>query len=222
MSPFMTAGTITRWKKKEGEGFAPGDVLLQIESDIAMIDVEAESAGILGKILMPDGSTNVPIEQVIALVVKSDGDLVNLPTPPPYNPTPPPPSQIIASPRTGTFNQPFFPHTHRSPTLVEMHGHYHRRGMTMQHHVRSPKLNLISPPPMTDTVPPIKPVLCANLATSAEAEQNLVIHDSPVDGAAIRRMFLLNHGKTSSVTLSSSPLRAAGKCDAKDYFDGII
>ncbi|KAG5649585.1 hypothetical protein H0H81_002999, partial [Sphagnurus paluster] len=51
MSPFMTAGTITRWKKKEGEAFAPGDVLLQIESGIAMVDVEAESAGILGKIL---------------------------------------------------------------------------------------------------------------------------------------------------------------------------
>lgn len=70
MSPFMTEGTITRWKIREGEAFSVGDVLLQIvsdyvatcfkcliwsrlqESDIAMIDVEAQSAGILGKILV--------------------------------------------------------------------------------------------------------------------------------------------------------------------------
>lgn len=72
MSPLMTEGTITRWKIKEGDAFAPGDVLLQIvhlfttcfriqllklllplqESDIAMIDVEAHSPGILGKILV--------------------------------------------------------------------------------------------------------------------------------------------------------------------------
>jgi len=68
MSPLMTEGTITRWKIKEGDAFAAGDVLLQIESEIATIDVEAHSPGILGKILLPDGTTNVPVEQVIALV----------------------------------------------------------------------------------------------------------------------------------------------------------
>lgn len=72
MSPLMTEGTITRWKIKEGDAFAPGDVLLQIvsirrifrgpvrlkglvclqESEIATIDVEAHSPGILGKILV--------------------------------------------------------------------------------------------------------------------------------------------------------------------------
>jgi pyruvate dehydrogenase E2 component (dihydrolipoamide acetyltransferase) len=55
---------------KEGEHFQPGDVLLEIESDIATLDVEACSPGILGKILMPDGSSQVPIEQVIALVAR--------------------------------------------------------------------------------------------------------------------------------------------------------
>jgi pyruvate dehydrogenase E2 component (dihydrolipoamide acetyltransferase) len=75
MSPLMTEGTITRWKKKEGEAFAAGDVLLQIvrccafwrictnaasqESDIAMIDVEAHTPGILGKILVRLVLTNL-------------------------------------------------------------------------------------------------------------------------------------------------------------------
>ena len=69
MSPLMNECSIAKWKKKEGEVFAPGDVLLQIvcaqydvipwpiyywikESDIAMIDVEAHSPGILGKIIV--------------------------------------------------------------------------------------------------------------------------------------------------------------------------
>ncbi|KAJ3555434.1 hypothetical protein NP233_g12209 [Leucocoprinus birnbaumii] len=92
MSPLMNECTITKWRKKEGEAFVPGDVLLQIESDIAMIDVEAQSPGILGKILLPDGTTNVPIEQVIALVARDQQELatlqsmkVDIPTPPPLS-----------------------------------------------------------------------------------------------------------------------------------------
>jgi len=128
MSPLMTEGTITRWKKKEGEAFAVGDVLLQIESDIAMIDVEACSPGILGKILMPDGSENVPVEQVIALVARDMNELAMLqnqstvPAPPPYNAIPVPPS----SPR---YHDQFKPlSSPRTPSLFEMQkmGYGHR------------------------------------------------------------------------------------------------
>jgi len=99
MSPLMTEGTITCWKVKEGEAFTPGDVLLQIESEIATIDVEANSPGILGKILLPDGTTNVPVEQVIALVAKDMSELAALqrlstPILSPFHNTPP------SSPRT--------------------------------------------------------------------------------------------------------------------------
>ncbi|KAF7768068.1 hypothetical protein Agabi119p4_7311 [Agaricus bisporus var. burnettii] len=99
MSPLMNEGTITRWKKREGESFVPGDVLLQIESDIATIDVEAHSPGILGKILLQDGATNVPIEQAIALVARDQQELStlqllddNMPMSPPLNFIPTPPS----------------------------------------------------------------------------------------------------------------------------------
>jgi len=74
-------------------------VLLQIESEIAKIDVEALSPGILGKILLPDGSTNVPVEQVIALVAKDMSELAamqrsSIVIPPSYHTIPP------SSPRT--------------------------------------------------------------------------------------------------------------------------
>ncbi|KAF5386955.1 hypothetical protein D9615_001941 [Tricholomella constricta] len=222
MSPFMTAGTITRWKKKEGEAFAPGDVLLQIESDIAMIDVEAESAGILGKILLPDGTKNVPVEQVIALVVNNDHQLSNLssqvPTPPPYNPIPSPPSRSIASPvRTETFNQPFFPPAHRSPTLAEMHpGHQHHRGMAMRH-ACAPKLTIVPPSPRMTVSLPIKSISSAQMhTTSTEPERQMDAQDTSVDGAAIRRLIRSNLSRTPSSASST------GRCDATDYFDGIL
>ncbi|KAJ7611602.1 pyruvate dehydrogenase X component [Roridomyces roridus] len=59
MSPTMTEGGISSWKKKEGEAFSAGDVLLEIETDKATIDVEAQDDGVLGKILVQDGSKNI-------------------------------------------------------------------------------------------------------------------------------------------------------------------
>lgn len=129
MSPLMNEGTITRWKKREGEAFAPGDVLLQIESDIAMIDVEAHSPGILGKIILPDGTTNVPIEQVIALVARDEQELatlqsmkLDLPTPPPLNPVPSPPSATanLTSREAQRWRPPPIK-TPRTPSFYEMH-----------------------------------------------------------------------------------------------------
>ncbi|KAG6845216.1 hypothetical protein H0H87_012543 [Tephrocybe sp. NHM501043] len=236
MSPFMTTGTITRWNKKEGEAFAAGDVLLQIESDIAVIDVEAETSGVLGKILLPDGSQNVPVEQVIALVT-NERDLSNLsyqvgPTPPPYNPIPSPPSRAMPSPvRTEVFNQPFLSPTHRSPTLAEMHhGHHHHRGMAT-HHARGQKLTIVPPSPRLTVSLPIldRSTASAKLHTAAsaspiaqihqESEKTSEIQDSPVDGAAIRRMFRSNLSRAPLSAVSySSPLTA----DTKDYFDGIL
>lgn len=52
MSPTMTEGGIADWKKAEGEAFAAGDVLLEIETDKATIDVEAQDDGILAKIVV--------------------------------------------------------------------------------------------------------------------------------------------------------------------------
>jgi pyruvate/2-oxoglutarate dehydrogenase complex dihydrolipoamide acyltransferase (E2) component len=52
MSPTMTEGGIAKWKTLEGESFTAGDVLLEIETDKATIDVEAQDDGVVGKILV--------------------------------------------------------------------------------------------------------------------------------------------------------------------------
>ncbi|KAJ7225405.1 dihydrolipoamide acetyltransferase [Mycena pura] len=75
MSPTMTEGGIAAWKKKEGESFATGDVLLEIETDKATIDVEATDDGILAKIIAQDGTKNVQVGSAIAIVGEEGDDV---------------------------------------------------------------------------------------------------------------------------------------------------
>ena len=56
LSPTMTEGTLSRWLKKEGEAVKAGDVLAEIETDKATMEVEAVDEGVLGKILVADGT----------------------------------------------------------------------------------------------------------------------------------------------------------------------
>ena len=75
LSPTMTEGKIAKWLKKEGDTVASGDVLLEIETDKATMEVEAVDEGILGKILVPDGTDGVAVNTPIAVIVE-DGETV--------------------------------------------------------------------------------------------------------------------------------------------------
>ncbi|CAK5279444.1 unnamed protein product [Mycena citricolor] len=81
MSPTMTEGGIAGWKKMEGESFAAGDVLLEIETDKATIDVEAQDDGVMGKILIPEGTKNIVVGKAIALLAEEGDDISNLQPP---------------------------------------------------------------------------------------------------------------------------------------------
>ncbi|KAJ2622244.1 pyridoxine biosynthesis protein [Coemansia sp. RSA 1358] len=74
LSPTMTEGGIARWEKKEGESFSAGDLLLQIETDKAQMDVEAQDDGVLVKILVPEGTQNVAINSPIAIIAEEGDD----------------------------------------------------------------------------------------------------------------------------------------------------
>lgn len=81
MSPTMTEGGLAEWKVREGTAFAQGDVLLDIETDKATMDVEAPEDGVLAKILVPDGSKDVPVGKLIALLAEEGDDLTNIDIP---------------------------------------------------------------------------------------------------------------------------------------------
>ncbi|KAF8337941.1 uncharacterized protein EI90DRAFT_3279555 [Cantharellus anzutake] len=75
MSPTMTEGGITQWKKQEGESFSAGDVILEIETDKATIDVEAQDDGVLAKIISSDGTKNIRVGTTIAILAEEGDDL---------------------------------------------------------------------------------------------------------------------------------------------------
>ena len=75
LSPTMTEGTLARWLKKEGEPVRAGDVIAEIETDKATMEVEAVDEGILGRILVPDGTAGVKVNDPIAVLVE-EGEAV--------------------------------------------------------------------------------------------------------------------------------------------------
>ena len=70
LSPTMTEGTLARWLKKEGDQIRAGDVIAEIETDKATMEVEAVDEGVLGRILVADGTEGVAVNAPIAILVE--------------------------------------------------------------------------------------------------------------------------------------------------------
>ena len=73
LSPTMEEGTLARWKVKEGDKVSSGDVIAEIETDKATMEVEAVDEGIVGKIVVPAGTENVKVNETIAILL-GDGE----------------------------------------------------------------------------------------------------------------------------------------------------
>ena len=71
LSPTMTEGTLARWLKKEGEAIKAGDVIAEIETDKATMEVEAVDEGVLGRILVADGTAGVKVNEPIGVLVEA-------------------------------------------------------------------------------------------------------------------------------------------------------
>ena len=81
LSPTMTEGNISKWNLKEGDSFSAGDVLLEIETDKASMDVEAQDDGILAKIVVGDGSKGIQVGSRIAILAEEGDDISSLEIP---------------------------------------------------------------------------------------------------------------------------------------------
>jgi pyruvate dehydrogenase E2 component (dihydrolipoamide acetyltransferase) len=79
LSPTMTEGTLSRWFKKEGDEVKSGDVLAEIETDKATMEVEAVDEGYLAKIVVPDGTENVAVNAVIGVITETKDGKVDEP-----------------------------------------------------------------------------------------------------------------------------------------------
>ena len=92
LSPTMTEGKLAKWHVKEGEAVASGDVLAEIETDKATMEVEAVDEGTLGKILIAEGTDNVAVNTPIAVLLEEGEDAAAISAapaaPPPAAPAP--------------------------------------------------------------------------------------------------------------------------------------
>ena len=70
LSPTMEEGTLAKWLKKEGDPIKAGDIIAEIETDKATMEFEAVDEGILGKILVSEGSQGVRVNTPIAVMVE--------------------------------------------------------------------------------------------------------------------------------------------------------
>ena len=73
MSPTMTEGNIAKWTKREGEKVSPGDVIAEIETDKAIMELETDEDGVMGKILVDEGAEGIAVGTLIAVILE-DGE----------------------------------------------------------------------------------------------------------------------------------------------------
>ncbi len=73
LSPTMEEGTLAKWMVKEGETVSSGDIIAEIETDKATMEFEAVDEGVIGKLLVPEGTTDVKVNTPIALLLE-DGE----------------------------------------------------------------------------------------------------------------------------------------------------
>ena len=94
LSPTMEAGTLARWLKKVGDAVKPGDVLAEIETDKATMEIEAVDEGTLAQIVVADGTEDVKVGAVIGVIAAEGEDA----SPAPVAPSAPAPSTAARSP----------------------------------------------------------------------------------------------------------------------------
>ena len=74
LSPTMTEGNLAKWHKNEGDDVSAGDIIAEIETDKATMEVEAVDEGKLGKILVDEGTEGVAVNSVIAVILEEGED----------------------------------------------------------------------------------------------------------------------------------------------------
>src|SRR4249919_3766752 len=78
LSPTMEKGNLAKWLKKEGDQVKSGDVIAEIETDKATMEVEAADEGTLGKILVPEGTNDVAVNTPIAVILGEGEDKASI------------------------------------------------------------------------------------------------------------------------------------------------
>src|SRR5262249_48292690 len=120
LSPTMEKGNLAKWLKKEGEKIKAGDVIAEIETDKATMEVEAVDEGTLGKILVPEGAQDIAVNAPIAVLLGEGEDKSALSAAPaaapaPQKPAPAPPATPSPAPQPPPAQHPPAPTQKAAP-----------------------------------------------------------------------------------------------------------
>jgi pyruvate dehydrogenase E2 component (dihydrolipoamide acetyltransferase) len=105
LSPTMTEGTLSKWRKKEGDIIKSGDIIADIETDKAIIEYEYTEDGVLGKILIQEGTSGIKVNDVIGVLLEEGEiakDLENFDSSPKKSIQTPPQSQVTTNTQQAT------------------------------------------------------------------------------------------------------------------------
>jgi pyruvate dehydrogenase E2 component (dihydrolipoamide acetyltransferase) len=116
LSPTMEKGNLAKWLKKEGDKVKAGDIIAEIETDKATMEVEAVDEGTLGKIVVPEGTPDVPVNQVIAVLLEEGEDKAAISQ---TKPAAPPASKPAAAPPKASAARPPLVQRQEVPTPVQ-------------------------------------------------------------------------------------------------------
>lgn len=192
LSPTMTEGNIARWLKKEGDKISPGEVLCEVETDKATVEMECMEEGYLAKIICGDGAKEIKVGEVIAITVEDEEDIAKFKD---YRPT----SSNTGAAATPESSAP-------SPPKKEV----------VEEPVRSPEPKTVkqSPPPAGERI------FASPLARKLAEENNVPISSikgTGPDGSIVKadiEDYLASRGKEST---APKPKDAAGA--PLDYSD---
>ncbi|MEJ0095062.1 MAG: pyruvate dehydrogenase complex dihydrolipoamide acetyltransferase [Methylocella sp.] len=108
LSPTMEKGNLSRWLKKEGDKVKSGDILAEIETDKATMEVEAVDEGVLAKIVVPDGTADVAVNDVIGVIAGEgeDASAASTKAPSPSAAAAPPAAAPVAAPSSAAASLP--------------------------------------------------------------------------------------------------------------------
>jgi len=112
LSPTMTEGNLAKWLKHEGDAIKAGDVIAEIETDKATMEVEAVDEGTLGKIVVPDGAQGVKVGAVIGVILEEGEDSSAMTAKPAAAPEP-------AAPARNVVEEPSAPSPAAAPVAAE-------------------------------------------------------------------------------------------------------
>src|SRR5437868_15238693 len=100
LSPTMEEGNVAKWVKKEGDAVKAGDVIAEIETDKATMEVEAVDEGTLGQILVPEGTADVAVNTPIATILAEGEDAAAASAPAPAKAAPQPKAAEAEAPQS--------------------------------------------------------------------------------------------------------------------------